>query len=175
MDQVNDEIVIVIACHFIRGQVQLRDRRLSDILNDRQESSIYLSKTMLERIGQAKQQVASHQVAIVPKDRIVVAYEPAGKSTLNPHRLYARVKKQAQGVLVLANGLEIRGKLHSTERLDHVRLRELVATANGKFLPVTEATVNLCDADSEIIRQESILVNARYIDYIAPDDTVPGT
>lgn len=159
------QVVILTGRHSISGEIALQDQRLSDFLNDRRETTMRLTNAQIARLCEPSKVIQRNAEAVIPKVLITVAFEPPQKAIPPSKRLFGYVHKQQHEVFLVLEGLEVHGILHTTGELD---LRRYLATALDTFLPITRATVYLDVSDRYVIEQEAILVNSRWIRYIAP-------
>ncbi len=162
------QVVILTARHSISGEITLQDQRLSDFLNDRRETTMRLTNTQVARLSDPSKIIQRNPEAVIPKALISVAFEPPQKAIPPSRRLFGYVRKQQHEVFLMLEGLEIHGILHTTGELD---LRRCLATVIDSFMPITRATVYLDVSDRYVIEQEAILVNTRWVRYIAPKES----
>ncbi|MCX7838553.1 MAG: hypothetical protein N2559_03735 [Anaerolineae bacterium] len=159
------QVVLLTARHSISGEITLQDQRLSDFLNDRRETTMRLTNTQVARLSDPSKVIQRNAEAVIPKSLIAVAFEPPQHAIPSSKRLFGYVHKQQHEVFLVLEGLEVHGILHTTGELD---LRRYLAINADSFLPITRATVYLDVSDRYVIEQDAILVNARWIRYIAP-------
>jgi hypothetical protein len=163
-DAVLNQVVILTEYHSISGELELRDHRLSDFLNDRRESTLHLLNSKVARLNDPGKVVQQQDHAIVLKAWVVIIFEPPQPAIPFAKRLYGYVRKQQYEVFLVLEGMEVRGTLHTPGDLD---LKRFLATMADGFLPITQATVTLFANDRVAVEQDAILVNARLIRYIA--------
>lgn len=159
------QVVLLTARHSISGEITLQDQRLSDFLNDRRETTLRLTNTQVARLSDPSKVIQRNPEAVITKSLIAVAFEPPQHAIPSSKRLFGYVHKQQYEVFLMLEGLEIHGILHTTGDLD---LRRCLTLSMDSFLPITRATVYLDASDRYVIEQDAILVNARWIRYIAP-------
>jgi hypothetical protein len=170
-ESVSYRIVILTARHSITGDLLFRDQRLSDFLNDRRETVISLRDAQVARLDEPGRILQTHPAAVVPKTWAVVVFEPPQKAIPPAKRFYGYVNKQQNDVFLVMEGMEVRGVLHTTSTLD---LRRALTAATESFLPLTNAVVTLGANDKYVIEQETIMVNADRIRYIAKVEVKTG-
>jgi hypothetical protein len=163
-DSIGYNIVILTARHSISGEMVIRDRRLSDHMNDRRETTISLLNTQIARLNDPGKIIQQNTTAVVPKAWVVVAFEPPQKAIPPAKRFYGYVQKQTNEVFLGLEGMEVRGLLHTTTDLD---LRRVITSSTESFLPLTKAAVSFLANDRFIIEQEAVMVNASLVRYIA--------
>ena len=84
-------------------------------------------------------------------------------------RISTFVVKQSTGLLVLAAGLRVRGRVHATAPLDPVELQRLVADGVSRFVVLTDARLSL-DVEGVTEREVGVaMVNALHIQFVARD------
>lgn len=160
-------IGVLTAEHYITGEAQFQDQRLSDYLGNIFAKTLKLSGTAAARLTAPTEVIASHREANIPSSEIIAAFEEGGTST--PARPSAIVRKHAHAVSLIAGPLEIRGRIHalSEHRLD---IREMLTTLGDRFMPVTQAQVTLA-IGSQRLTLPAIMVNVRRVTYMAREDS----
>jgi hypothetical protein len=166
MSNASANIIILTTFYSIIGDLSLRDKRLSDVLNDRQETVVRLRNTSVTSYRQATKQPIKHPQAVVPKDEAIIVFETAkpqmGQSS---GRLYGFVKKQAYDVYIIMNDIEVRGQMFTTGTFDILDIHRMIATSGDRFYPVTSAIITL-PGDRTFNKPEGILINGHHIDYL---------
>lgn len=159
-------VVLITRFHTLMATVALRDRRLSDLLNDDQHSAVPLRDVRVARLMAPGKIIDQHSAAIVSKDQIILAFEtqPAAQTV---KRLYGYVKKTPHRVYMLLGRVEVSGFIHTTGGLDLSDIYRFLVTQREHFLPVTQAVVNFSADERFIIRQDSIILNLSHLHYIA--------
>jgi hypothetical protein len=166
------QIVVFTQHHSISGGLFLRDQRLSDHLNDRRDTTIGLRNVSVARLEEPAKILERSLFSTVPKDGIVIAFEPPQK-TIIPQKRFIKYPKDKYEVFIVTDGMEIRGQLNVTGPLD---LRTAITNASASFLPITQATVTLRAAPALIVKRDAVLVNAhriRFIGEVEPKNAPP--
>lgn len=162
-ERVRYTIVLLTARHSIAGELLFRGQRLSDFLNDRRETVVSLLDATIARLDEPSKVLQKQPAAVVPKSWVEIAFEPPQSAIPPAHRFFGYVKKEAQEVFLLMEGLEIRGTLHTPSDLD---LRRIITPVEHGFLPITKAIVTLTANHKYVIEQDAIMVNSARIKYI---------
>lgn len=156
-------LVTIFTQHYaITGGLFLHDKRLSDFLNDRRDSTIMLRNTSLARLEEPNKVLQISPFSVVPKAEIELAFEPPQK-TSPPGRLFMKYPKQKYPVFLVTTGMEIRGELNLQGALD---LRLVFADAADSFIPITAASVTLKANPALVLKREAVLVNVRHIGFM---------
>jgi hypothetical protein len=158
------QVVILTARHSITGELVHHSQRLSDFLNDRREAMIALENTQVARLRDPGKILQRHASAVVPKIWIAAAFEPPQKAIPVAHRFYGYVRKQTHDVFIVLDGMELRGTLHTAGEFD---ARRILTASTDSFLPITKATITLYANDQFVIQQDTVMVNATRIRYLA--------
>lgn len=157
------QVVVLTPRHRLTGEMNLRNQRLSDFLNDRLESVIRLDNASVSRASEPDAPVERRTTAVIHKRDALVVYGIDDQNAMASQRLYARVQKRTHEVLLVVDTIEVRGSLHTTEALDAAQLQRLV-TSPGAFLPITGALVNI---DGVALSHEALMVNIQQIRFVA--------
>jgi hypothetical protein len=159
-------IAVLTAQHFITGDAQVTDQRLSDYLGNILAKTLKLTGATTARLTAPSEMVAKHAEANIASSEIIAAFEQAGGPA--PRRPGAIVRKHPHAVSLIAGPVEIRGNIHSlSER--QLDIREMLTTLGDRFVPVTEAQVGLSIA-SHRLTLPAVMVNVRRISYMALED-----
>ncbi len=166
MNQPTYNVVILTRYHTLMATVDLRDRRLSDVLNDEQHSALSLRDVRVARLTAPSKTIEQHAAAILAKDQIILAFETQSRPQ-TAKRLYSYIKKTAHRVYLILDEVEVRGSIHTTGGLELQDVYRFIVTQREHFLPVTQAVINFCSDERFIIRQDSVIVNLQRLHYIA--------
>jgi hypothetical protein len=156
------QVVIFTHEHSISGEIFLRDRRLSDFLNDRRDTSILVRNASVARLENPARVLERTGVSSIPKSGIVLAFEPPQPTQPTPPR-FIKYPKEKFEVFLIMDGMEARGEIHVQGSLDLVHV--LAETAQS-FLPITQASVTIQANPNVLLRQEAILVNTQRVRFI---------
>lgn len=175
MSSASSNIIILTAFYSIIGDLTLRDKRLSDVLNDRQETVVRLRNTSVTSYRQASKQPIKHPQAVVPKDEALIIFETTKPETGRASaRLYGYVKKQTYDVHLIMHDIEVRGQMFTTGTFDILDIHRMIATSGEKFYPVTQAIITL-PGERTFNKPEGILINGHHIDYLGKFQTDTGS
>ena len=162
-EPINYDVVILTADHSFSGQLVLRDQRLSDFLNNRQNTFIVLRKVSASRLSDPTKVLEQDSHAVIAKNAVLIAFEPPQQAVQAPHRLFAHVAKEKTDVFIALEGMEVRGVLHSSGPLE---LDRVIVSPNEPFLALTNATVTLQANTRFVIQQDAVMVNVHEIRYL---------
>lgn len=157
---------ILASSRLVTGRLDLGDQRLSDALNNALQSVLHLSDATLGWLGNPAVQGPFGET-LIPKHQVALIYEHDERSLSRQKRLYAYVEKQAAELLLIVAGLRVQGRAYSTSEFDTVNLHRLIATADDKFVPMTNATMALDIEGTKSIELGSAMVNLRHIQFAA--------
>jgi len=148
--------------HVIRGFVDNAGDRLSDILNRKNETALFITRAQLFCMMSAgKPPPVSIPDLRLEKDFLMAALPMEGDLT---HRsLFRKTSGQSYEVTVLLPNYEIRGKVFMSERLD--LRRGFVARAED-FIPLTSATFTYSPAPQITVRANTIIFNKRHVGFL---------
>jgi hypothetical protein len=154
---------IVIFTHqiFISGTIFLRDQRLSDFLNDRNEKKVVVRNASVARLDNPGKVLEKTLMAILPKSGIVLAFE-LPQQVAQPPR-FIKYPKEKFEVFLILDGMEVRGEVHMVGSLD---LLQILVDSGDSFLPITQATVAIEANPNFLLRQEAVVVNTQRILFI---------
>ena len=157
-------ITVATPLHFITGEAQLGEQRLSDYLGNLLQSTLKLTDVTLARLSEPKETIARHHEVMVPGRDIIFGRE------LEPQPARAGgggfVQKHAHAVFLASYPIEIEGKVHALSPTD-LDMKSMLTTLSDRFLPVTEATVTVCTTPRYSLRLPAVMVNARRLSYMA--------
>lgn len=157
---VSYQIVIFTYRHSLTGELTLKDKRLSDYINERVDTMLIMRNVSVARLEDPANILYTTPSAVIPKAGIVLVFEPPQKAIPPSKRFFGYVKKEKYEVFLILDGMEVRGALHTTGSLD---FRHILINAPDAFLPITEATVMMEANRKLVVRQDAILVNSQRI------------
>ena len=164
------KVVFLLSNHSVAGEVNLKDRRLSDLLNETRDSVVVLLNATLARLSDPGKIQSRDPSTVLPKTKIMIAFELTSTG-IGAKRLYGYQKKRKYHVVMTTESMEIRGFLHATTDID---LRVLAGGQSERFVPVTNAVVTLRANDKLVIEQEVVLVNVHHNEYFSLGDAEPS-
>ncbi len=144
----------------ISGQVDIRGKRLVEILNDRLTSYLELRKAFVSRITRPSEIIATHALSALRKDGILFAVLTAQEQDLSERPAYSLFPKRRYNVFLTVPFFEIKGELETTGKLD----LKTVLVMEGNFLLLNEATARACSPPQVSFSGEVILVNQSWIE-----------
>ncbi len=156
------QVVIFTHEHSISGGVFLRDRRFSDFLNDRRDTSIMVRNASVARLENPAKVLEKTVISFIPKAGIVLAFEPPQPVQPTSPR-FIKYPKEKYDVYLIMDGMEAHGVVHMQGSLD---LLHVLAEPAQSFLPITKASVTIQANPNLLLRQETILVNTQRIRFI---------
>ncbi len=165
------KVVVLTPYHSIDGELRLLGVRFSDYLNDRRESVIVLRNAEIARLYEPDRVIERNTLAAIPKEWVVVAFEPHHEAVPLAKRLFAYIKKQMHEVFLAMDGMEVRGTLHTVADLD---IRKFLAGPPDPFIPITRPVITLYANERIVIKPDAILVNAHRIRYLAKIEAKPA-
>jgi len=157
------QIIIFTPRHTIAGELSLKDKRLSDHINERVDTMLVMRNVSVARLEEPAKSLYKMQTAVIPKAGVVMLFEPPQKAIPPSNRFFGYTKKEKYDVFLILEGMEVRGTLHTQGSLD---FRRVLVNSPDAFLPITQATVVMDANRSLTIRQDAILVNTQRIRFI---------
>jgi hypothetical protein len=157
------QIVIFTYRHCITGEMVLKDKRLSDHINERVDTMLSLRNVTIARQENPAHILHKMVTAVVPKSGIVLIFEPAQKAIPPSNRFFGYIRKEKHEVFLVMDGMEVRGILHTQLNPD---FRGILVNSPDAFLPITLATIHLEANPDMIIHQDAILINNQRIRFL---------
>jgi hypothetical protein len=154
------QVVIFTYRHTIVGELSLKDKRLSDHINERVESMLVLRNVTVARLEDPANIMYTMPSAVIPKAGVVLVFEPPQQAIPPSNRFFGYMKKEKYEVFLILDGMEVRGTLHTPGNLD---FRRVLVNSPDAFLPITQATVAMEANRKLVVRQDAILVNSQRI------------
>ena len=140
----------------VSAQINVRNRTVNDILNDKRLSYIEVFDTYISRISQPGYIVGSHHVALLRKDTISFAIVPTGESRPSGQRAYRYGGKLLYQVFLTLPAFEVQGKVRTTGKLD---LYAFLVTNVDDFVILTEPVARVASFPDNTFSGEAFLVN----------------
>lgn len=157
------QIVIFTDRHCITGELVLKDKRLSDQINERVDTMFNLGNVTIARLENPTRIIHKMETAVIPKSGIVLIFEPVQKAIPPSNRFFGYIKKEKHEVFLIMDGMEVRGILHTQLNPD---FRLVLVNSPDAFLPITQATIHLEAHPDMVIHQDAILVNTQRVRFI---------
>jgi hypothetical protein len=161
------QVVIFTYRHSITGELTLKDKRLSDHINERVDSMLLMREVSVARLENPARILHRMETAVIPKSAIVLLFEPPQQMIPPSNRFFGYVKKEKHEVFLLMDGMEVRGILHTPANPD---FRLVLVNSPDAFQPITQATIHLETNPDLTIRQEAILINTQRVRFIGKLD-----
>src|SRR5574342_477021 len=99
-EAIEDEVVVITSGHSFSGQLTLRDQRLSDYLNSRQNTLITLTKVSVARLSDPSRVLEQDSYAALTKSNVQIAFEPPQKAIPTANRFFGYVRKERTDVFI---------------------------------------------------------------------------
>ena len=149
------EVEIYTTDHVIRGFTETSGERLSDTLNDKKFSGLFLSDVQMARLLTiGKEPPKRIFEANIEKSNILFA-KPI-QFDITHKSLYRRATRQIFHVTVLLPNFELRGLIHLTEKLDVSRV---LTTRPEDFIPLTGATATYMLNPQIVVKSSTLIFN----------------
>lgn len=126
------QITLFTDAHVIRGTVETRFRRLSDLLNQVEHDFIVVSDASMEEFGAKGQPVTRADFAQVNLSSLLFAVTD---SMVEPQP-ELRLVKAAEDALIVVPPFKVVGRIHV---LPERHLRDALSELTARFIPVTDA------------------------------------
>jgi hypothetical protein len=170
--QAGFSIVVFTNKHSITGELSLKDKRLSDYMNDPADSMLTLRNVSLSRFDEPGKILHQSKLSVLPKAGIVLLFEAPGSPPLPSHRFFGFVETLKYDVFLVLDGMEITGVLHTHGSMD---FRRFLAVSADAFLPITQAKVVLGASHNLVVQMETVLVNSEHIRFMGQIPPAPLT
>ncbi|MDY7041515.1 MAG: hypothetical protein SVX38_11685 [Chloroflexota bacterium] len=140
----------------VSAQINVRNRTVNDILNDKRLSYLEVFDAYISRISQPGYIVGSHHVALLRKENISFSIVPTDESRPSGQRAYRYGGKLMYEVFLTLPAFEVQGKVHTTGKLD---LHAFLVTNVDDFVILTEPMARVANFPDNTFSGESFLVN----------------
>ena len=151
------EIELYTADHVVRGFVEASGERLSDILNNKTESALFLTQVQVNRLlNIGKAPPVRLPIARVEKSGLLFAMPV--EHDLTQKSLYRRAVRQGYELAVFLPNFELQGTIHLGER-ERLDLRRVLVMRPEDFIPLTDATATYVLYPQVSIRSGTIVFN----------------
>jgi hypothetical protein len=129
----NVALTLFTDAYVIRGHVQTRQRRVSDMLNQAEHNFLVLVDVVLDEYGSRAGAVRS-DYAQINLGSVLFAVADASEGEAMPEMRTPKIPEQA---MISIPPFRILGRIHLAPERD---LRDALEELTGRFIPVTEAT-----------------------------------
>jgi len=153
------EVEIYTTDHIIRGFTENNGNRLSDILNDKKTSGLFLSDIQMARlitIGKEPPQ----RIFEAHIEKMNILFAKPIQQDITHKSLYRRATRQIFHVAVLMPNFEIRGMIHLTEKLDVSRV---LTSRPEDFIALTGAMAAFTLNPQIVIKSSTLIFNKMLI------------
>jgi hypothetical protein len=140
----------------VSAQMNVRNRTVNDILNDKRVSYIEVFDAYISRISQPGHIVGSHHVALLRKDAVSFTVVPTEESRPSGQRSYRYGGKFLYDVFLVLPAVEVQGKVHTTGKLD---LHTFLVTNVDDFVILTQPLARVAHFPDNTFSGEAFLVN----------------
>ena len=148
--------------HVIRGFVDTSGERLSDILNRKTDTALFITKAQLfSMISAGKNPPVSVPDLRLEKSFLMLAVPM--ESDVTHRSIFRKTTGHSYEITVLVPNYEIRGKVFMSERLD---LRRGLVSRPEDFIPLTNAMFVYSPAPQITVRANTIIVNKHHVGYL---------
>ena len=148
--------------HVIRGFVDTSGDRLSDILNRKNETALYITKAQLFCMMSAGKTPPTPIPDLRLEKSFLMAALPM-ESDLTHKSIFRKTSGQNYEVTVLLPNYELRGKVFMSERLD---LRRGFVVRPEDFIPMTNAMFVYSPAPQITVRANTIIFNKHHVGFL---------
>lgn len=124
-------VVLYTDAHVIRGTLRTRQRRLSDVLNQRDEPYLVIEDVTMDEFGSREAPIRA-DYAQVNLDSVLFAVADSSVEAA-PELRTPKIQEQA---LISIPPFRVTGRIHLLPERD---LRQALGELSGRFLPVTDA------------------------------------
>jgi hypothetical protein len=149
--------------HVIRGFIDTPGDRLSDILNIKNESMLYVTKAQLFRLMTP----GKTPPTLIPDLRLEKSFILAAlpiESDMTHRSLFRKTVRMSFDLTVLLPNYELRGRVFSSERFD---MRRGFVTRPENFIPMTDATLTYGPAPQIAIHANTLIFNKNQVGLLA--------
>lgn len=123
--------------HILQGLLETGGDRVTDILNGKTESAVYLRRTRVTRLLQVGKVTPLEIPVLRVEKRDLLFAVPVAERDLTHKSLYKRASRQSYEIFIGLPNFELTGSIHLTERLD---VRRVFVTRADDYIPLTNAT-----------------------------------
>jgi hypothetical protein len=172
------EVELFTVDHAIRGYIETGGERLSDVMNNRKQSSAFLNDAYMIRLFNAGN-AAKARLAQASVDKSQILFARPVQADLTHKSLYRRATRQLYQVAVNLPSFEIRGVIHLTGKFDIARV---LIERPEDFIPITNCRATYMFNPRLEIAANIFVINKQRITLIAeikpepanPNLAVPG-
>jgi len=148
--------------HVIRGFIDTTGDRLTDVLNIKNETAIYVTKAQLFRL----MVTGRTPPILIPDLRLEKSFVLAAlpiESDMTHKSLFRKTVRASYELTILLPNYELRGRVFMSERFD---LRRGLSTRAEDFIPMTNATLVYGPSPQITIRANTIIFNKHQVGFV---------
>ena len=149
--------------HVIRGFVDTSGERLSDVLNRKNETALFITKAQLFCMMSAGKTPPMPVPDLRLEKSFLLAALPMD-SDLTHKSIFRKTSGHSYEITVLLPNYEIRGKVFMSEKLD---LRRGFVARPEDFIPMTGAVFTYSAAPQITVRANTIIFNKHHVGFLA--------
>lgn len=124
---------IFTSSHRFSAQVNIGNRRLADVLNDRMTDYLTVENVYVSRINAPGDIVGRYEKASLLKQHITFVVLPTETDGLSKEHKYNAFSKSTEKVFITLPSFEINGSLEIIGKFD---LKAILAVGTTKFMPI---------------------------------------
>jgi len=169
-------IALVAGEHWVTGLISTEERRVLDIVNDRQSEYLQLAEVRLYLSADLGEPVATLDKAVLPKASILFLMITEERHEAPRKRVSFFVRKDHYEFFATVAGFEVRGYVHLTQRTDMLGYLTKLQREGSQFFPVTDTSVAQMGPFGEPSHAPVTLVNRTHLDvfYLSEAPSAPG-
>ncbi len=174
VNMISYKVVIFTPRHSITGELNLREKRLSDHLNERVDSSLYLRNAVVTRLDEPAKILHKLANAVIPKQGILLLFELAQQAVSSTQRFFTQMENVKNDVFLLLDKMEVRGTLRTKGNMD---IHRFLANQTETFLTLSQVAVVFGTGFGLVMHQPTILINSQHIRFLGlvQPTTTPST
>lgn len=156
-------VALVMGEHWITGLLATEHRRVLDILNDKTSEFLTLAEVRLYQGSDLGEPLFALPRSVVPKARIALLLITEERHEAPARRATNFVRKDHYEVFLTVPGLEVKGYVHLTQRVDPIAFLSRLGRDGVAFFPVTDATVSQLGPFGEPAQAPVAVVNRQSV------------
>ena len=145
--------------HVIRGFMDTKDERISDALNDKKLTSVFMSDVQMARLTSVGK-IPPLKLAEISVEKIAILMAMPVEQDITHKSLFRRSARQVHRLMVSMPNFELNGSIHLTERLDITRV---LITRPETFIPVTDAVATYVLNPQVAVQASTIVFNKNQV------------
>ncbi len=162
------EVEFFTADHVIRGFMDTSDERLSDALNNKKLTTVYLSDVQMARLSSIGK-LPPIKLTEVSLEKTAILLAMPVEQDITHKSLFRRASRQVFRIMVSLLNFELNGAIHVTESLDVSRV---LITRPDNFIPLTDANAIYVPNPQISIQNNTIVFNKSQVQLLGTKETV---